>query len=88
MYDLYGDPTDISGARDDAQMEMKPTADPRERQAQASMSNTKTAPTMATTQRDQQRAGDQQLRLATAQTLPSEYDRKPSAHGRSRHVTL
>ena len=30
MYDLYGDPTDISGARDDARMEMKPTADPRE----------------------------------------------------------
>ena len=30
MYDLYGDPTDISGARDDARMEMKPTADPRD----------------------------------------------------------
>ena len=30
MYDLYGDPTDISGARDDARMEMKPTADPRQ----------------------------------------------------------
>ena len=30
MYDLYGDPTDISGVRDDARMEMKPTADPRE----------------------------------------------------------
>ena len=30
MYDLYSDPTDISGAQDDAQMEMKPTADPRE----------------------------------------------------------
>ena len=29
MYDLYGDPTDISGARDDARMEMEPTADPR-----------------------------------------------------------
>ena len=29
-YDLYGDPTDISGARDDARMEMKPTADPRD----------------------------------------------------------
>ena len=30
MYDLYGDPTDISGARDDARMEMKPFADPRD----------------------------------------------------------
>ena len=30
MYDLYGDPTDISGARDDAPMETKSPPDPRE----------------------------------------------------------
>ena len=28
MHDLDGDPTDISGVRDDARMEMKPTTDP------------------------------------------------------------